>query len=110
MDVLRHNLGLRVPQDVSVVGFDDVPQAAWAGYQLTTVVQDVPAMVAATVTLLKERMDDTESARSIVIDCRLVERGSVRAAPCEAPRSARPPRRSATRSPSTTTTMRDTTP
>ncbi|QHE88594.1 LacI family DNA-binding transcriptional regulator [Hydrogenophaga sp. BPS33] len=81
MDVLRHQLGLRVPQDVSVVGFDDVPQAAWGSYQLTTVVQDVPAMVEATVTLLKERMDNTAPARSIVIGCRLMERGSVRAAP-----------------------------
>ena len=114
MDVLRHTLGLRVPEDVSVVGFDDVPQAAWAGYQLTTVVQDVPAMVAATVTLLKERMDDTESARSIVIDCRLVERGSVRPAPRAAsaatPRSARQPRRHTSTQTPTTTTIRDTAP
>ncbi|MDO9439195.1 LacI family DNA-binding transcriptional regulator [Hydrogenophaga sp.] len=85
MDVLRHQLGLRVPQDVSVVGFDDVPQAAWGSYQLTTVVQDVPAMVEATVTLLKERMDNTAPVRSIVIGCRLVERGSVRPALAAAP-------------------------
>jgi DNA-binding LacI/PurR family transcriptional regulator len=104
MDVLRHRCGLRVPQDVSVVGFDDVPQAAWDSYQLTTVVQDVPAMVQATVTLLKERMDNTAPARSIVIGCRLVERSSVReaAAPSAPARSRRPQ--------ATPTTTRDHTP
>src|SRR3546814_278260 len=56
MDVLRLELTLRVPEDVGVVGFDDVPQAAWGAYQLTTVCQHVEPMVDATVTLLRERM------------------------------------------------------
>lgn len=52
MDVLRHDLGLRVPEDVSVVGYDDVPPAAWSSYGLTTVRQDGDAMVARTVDIL----------------------------------------------------------
>ena len=44
--------GLRVPEDVSVVGFDDIPAASWSGYALTTVAQPVEAMIDATVELL----------------------------------------------------------
>jgi len=77
MDVLRQELGLRVPQNVAVVGFDDVPQAAWGAYQLTTVVQSVEDMVSATVTLLHEQMQGEVNPRNVVIPTRLVERATV---------------------------------
>jgi len=68
-----------VPEDVSVVGFDDVPQAAWGAYRLTTVVQAVGPMVDATVELLHEQMQDDAQPRNVVIPCSVVERDSVRA-------------------------------
>jgi len=77
MDVLRSELGLKVPQDVSVVGFDDVPQAAWAAYRLTTMVQDVFHMVTATVELLDEQMNRDPIPRQVVVPCRLAVRDSV---------------------------------
>ncbi len=52
MDVLRFELGLRIPEDVSVVGFDDTPPAAWPAYALTTYRQSVERMVAETVAIL----------------------------------------------------------
>ena len=39
LDLLR-GAGLRVPDDVSIIGFDDVPMAGWASYALTTLRQD----------------------------------------------------------------------
>lgn len=81
MDVLRIELQLRVPQDVSVVGFDDVPQAAWGAYSLTTVVQSVVDMVDATVDLLQDQIQHEAQPRNVVIPCRTVERRSVRPAP-----------------------------
>ncbi len=37
--------GIAVPTSVSIVGFDDMPLAAWAGYRLTTVRQPIAAMI-----------------------------------------------------------------
>jgi len=76
MDTLRIELGLRIPQDVSVVGFDDVKQASWGSYQLSSVVQDADAMIEATVTLLIEQLDDDAGIRAVVLPTRLVLRQS----------------------------------
>ncbi|GAA4169195.1 LacI family DNA-binding transcriptional regulator [Gryllotalpicola koreensis] len=46
--------GLRVAEDVSVVGFDDVPEAQWATPQLTTIRQPSAEMGSAAVKLLLE--------------------------------------------------------
>jgi len=78
LDVLRQELGLRVPEDVAIVGFDDVPQAAWGAYQLTTVRQRVEPMVDATVDLLREQMQAELRPRDIVVPCELIERATVR--------------------------------
>lgn len=80
MDVLRIELGLRVPQDVSVIGFDDIPQAAWGSYRLTTVIQSVQEMVGATVDLLQQQIQGEIYPHKVVIPCRIVERNSVRPA------------------------------
>ena len=77
LETLRTDLGLRVPEDVSVVGFDNVPQAAWPSFALTTVQQDVDRMVDATRTLLFEQIDGEVMCRSVTVPCVLVERGTV---------------------------------
>jgi len=79
IDTLRHKLGLRVPEDVSVVGYDDVPLAAWPAYDLTTVRQPVNRMVEATVeTILAKIEDSTRPAQKIEIEGPLIVRGSSR--------------------------------
>lgn len=88
MDTLRGELGLRVPEDVSVVGFDNVPQADWGSYGLTTVEQPVAPMVEATVELLEKFLRDGRSSHSenVVVPVQLVVRSSVRQAAGKAPR------------------------
>ncbi|WP_424930221.1 LacI family DNA-binding transcriptional regulator [Amaricoccus tamworthensis] len=58
LDGLRIDLGLRVPQDIQVVGFDDIEQAAWGAYDLTTIRQDLEEQTAIAMRLLRERMAD----------------------------------------------------
>ncbi|HET7315035.1 substrate-binding domain-containing protein [Salinisphaera sp.] len=45
MDALRYGGGVRIPEDVSVVGFDDIAAARWPAYDLTTVRQPVDRMI-----------------------------------------------------------------
>ncbi len=74
--------GRRVPEDVSVVGFDDIVQASAICPALTTVAQPIAEMGRRSVALLLERMRhrDAPVAR-VVLPTRLVERESSRALP-----------------------------
>ncbi len=79
MDTLRFEMGLSVPDDVSVVGYDDVPTAGWPAYNLTTVRQPANQMVNETIkTLLAQIEDPAASARRIAIDGPLIVRRSAR--------------------------------
>ncbi len=79
MDTLRSKLGLRVPEDVAIIGYDDVPLAAWAAYDLTTMRQPLNRMVDATVEALLTRIEDPASPpRHIEIDSPLIRRGSTK--------------------------------
>jgi DNA-binding LacI/PurR family transcriptional regulator len=80
MDTLRFELGLRVPSDVSVVGFDNVPQADWGSYRLTTVEQPLDPMIEATVSLLQNHLRDDvmPPAENVVLPGVLVVRESSR--------------------------------
>jgi DNA-binding LacI/PurR family transcriptional regulator len=78
MDTLRFELGLSVPADVSVISYDDVPLAAWAAYNLTTIRQPVRRMVEATVDILLNQLEGETKPARIHIDGPLIERGSVR--------------------------------
>lgn len=78
MDVLRFELGLSVPGDVAMVGYDDVPVAGWPTYDLTTVRQSVNRMVEATVETLLGRVEGHTEPTRILIPGDLIQRGSTR--------------------------------
>ncbi len=79
MDVLRFELGLRVPEDVSVVGYDDVALAAWPSYALTTMRQPLGRMTEACVDAILSRLGNTpEQARQVRLNGDLIVRGSAR--------------------------------
>jgi DNA-binding LacI/PurR family transcriptional regulator len=52
MDVARLDFGLSIPEDLCVIGFDDIEQAGWASYQLTTFRQPLNPMADEVVELL----------------------------------------------------------
>ncbi|SLN46566.1 HTH-type transcriptional regulator DegA [Aquimixticola soesokkakensis] len=57
IDTIRHRLGLRVPQDIAVIGFDDVPQAESPNYRLTTYRQPLTDMANYLVDVLESAED-----------------------------------------------------
>jgi len=57
MDVMRFDLGIRVREDVSVIGFDDTVMTSLPTYNLTTVRQPVSRMVDASLRVLFERIE-----------------------------------------------------
>jgi DNA-binding LacI/PurR family transcriptional regulator len=76
--------GLRIPDDLSVVGFDDLPMSAWVAPPLTTVAQPLAQMAAmATQMVLKPAPD--EAGNRVELATSLVIRSST-AAPRQGPR------------------------
>ncbi len=77
--------GISVPGDVSIVGFDDIPTARWAAFQLTTVRVDLSAMATAAADLLIRRINDrfTKFERVLVSASLMLRKthGSVRSEP-----------------------------
>jgi LacI family transcriptional regulator len=81
-DALRavKDMGLEVPKNVSIIGYDDTYVAKNADPALTTMLVDTVAMGRAAVHLLSLRLDNLESAQmTLTIRPTLVERASVSA-------------------------------
>jgi DNA-binding LacI/PurR family transcriptional regulator len=73
-----HEAGRRVPEEVSVIGYDDIPEAAFFTPPLTTVRQDFAALGRRALSLLLEQIGGRAPAApaAVVIPTELVVRRS----------------------------------
>lgn len=71
-------MGYRVPDDIAIVGFDNIPEASWVHPRLTTVAQYPEQMGYLLAKSLFERIqeDYTGPGRRFEVPCRLIERES----------------------------------
>ncbi len=65
LDGLR-TLGISAPDDLLLTGFDGLPQASWAGYDLTTLVQSIDSLAEHVIDLLLSAQPETEIADIVV--------------------------------------------
>ncbi|MRX06269.1 LacI family DNA-binding transcriptional regulator [Pseudoduganella sp. FT25W] len=86
LDCARHELGLDVPGQLSVAGFDAVEPSNWISYNLTTLRQPMPKMAAAAADLLCARIDhhETDTERR-VFNAQFIEGATARLTPAGAP-------------------------
>jgi len=79
LDALRIRFGIAVPGRVQVLGFDDIEQAGWASYDLSTIRQDVEVQSETVIRLLTERIaDPCRPARIEHTPLSVVRRGTTR--------------------------------
>lgn len=57
--------GMRAPDDVAIIGFDDIPMAAWRSYRLTTVRQRIDRMILDALDLIEQAIDDPSIEGSV---------------------------------------------
>lgn len=88
LGALRDDLGRRIPEEVSLVGYDDIPAATDVTPTLTTVHLPLSEIGAHGMALLLD--EDRAGIRTVRIPARLVERDSTGPAPATAGPAARP--------------------
>ncbi len=75
IDQLKQKLPSSQFKKIRVAGFDDIPQASWLNYQLTTIKQSTRDLADAAVGLLKRRIDHPDrDGQTEVIDVQLIIR------------------------------------
>ncbi|MCY0869562.1 MAG: LacI family DNA-binding transcriptional regulator [Firmicutes bacterium] len=85
---VMHVHHVQVPDQMGVVGFDDIDAAAYVSPQLTTIAQDIDAMALAAASMLIDMIEagPDASPRHLVLPTRLVERATTRSLTLDAPR------------------------
>jgi DNA-binding LacI/PurR family transcriptional regulator len=75
-------LGANVPGDVGILGFNDIPMAAWPAYNLTTIRQPIADIITTAVELVLGLVDRPAKKRTEIrlFECQAVIRKTLRSA------------------------------
>jgi DNA-binding LacI/PurR family transcriptional regulator len=79
LEVARAELGLKVPEELAIVGYDNSEPTRWPFYQLTSVDQNLPEMARIAIELLLDKLAGRRSGVDhVVVPARLIERATTR--------------------------------
>jgi DNA-binding LacI/PurR family transcriptional regulator len=77
MDAVRYELGIKIPEQLAVVGFDNIPMSNWPSYRLTSYHQPVERLVKETVDVLTNAINEPDAeVETKLISGDLIERRS----------------------------------
>ena len=79
LDAARYERSRRVPDDLSLIGFDDIPQAAWHAYRLTTFRQPAAELTHAVMSVIRRGAHSQNAKHGLDrVAVQLVVRSTVR--------------------------------
>jgi len=71
--------GLAVPQDIGLIGLNDMEMAGWENINLTTIRQPIAQIIEGSIDLLVKLLDAPDHPLTVrLFECELIERGSLR--------------------------------
>ncbi len=74
--------GLSVPEDIGIIGLNDMEMARWENIDLTTIRQPIPEIIESSIELVVAMLEDPgRFPEARLFPCRIVERGTLRAVP-----------------------------
>jgi DNA-binding LacI/PurR family transcriptional regulator len=80
LEVAKGEYGLCVPQDISIIGYDNSEPAHWSFYDLTSVDQNLPEMARVAIELLMDKLAGRlVGVEHRVVPARLIQRSTTRA-------------------------------
>lgn len=75
MDIARFEYSLQIPNDLQVIGFDNIPQTEWLSYQLTSFRQDFLRLARESVKIIVEQINNkNDSIVKMMVPVKLIER------------------------------------
>lgn len=74
--------GIRIPEELGVIGFNDMAMASWPGMEFSTIRQPTEDIAKSTVELLQTMLKDPgRAAEARIFSCSLADRGTLRPKP-----------------------------
>ncbi|MGE4610901.1 MAG: LacI family DNA-binding transcriptional regulator [Paracoccaceae bacterium] len=71
--------GLTVPDDIGIIGLNDMEMAAWENFNLTTIHQPVRQIISSSIELIVAMLDEPDRyPEARIFPCRIVERGTLK--------------------------------
>lgn len=76
-------MGVRIPEDMQIIGFDDTTSSRESNPALTTIHQDAPLRAKTAIECIEAMRDGIECESGIVLPVKLIKRESTRVLPCQ---------------------------